>query len=190
MRHLFGGAALLLAATVVWGQNRPVDIQTSRVTVHVYRAGIFGGLGDNHEIAAPITAGSLDESARQITLRFDARRLRVLDPSLSADKRSEVQQRMLGPDVLDVERFPEITFESTSIRPAPGGALAITGTLRLHGQAHTVSGTATSSSRDYHGSFKLRQHDFGIKPISLAGGTVKVKDELSIEFEIRPALTK
>jgi hypothetical protein len=30
----------------------------------------------------------------------------------------------------------------------------------------------------------LRQSDFGILPISIAGGTVKVKDEVTIEFDI------
>jgi hypothetical protein len=37
----------------------------------------------------------------------------------------------------------------------------------------------------------LRQTDYGIAPISVAGGTVKVKDELKIDFDIvtRPAAT-
>jgi len=30
----------------------------------------------------------------------------------------------------------------------------------------------------------LKQHDFGITPISIAGGTVKVRDELKVEFDI------
>ncbi len=190
MSHLLAISGLLVAATFTGAQTRPVDIQTSRVVVHVYRAGLFGKLGDNHEIAAPIVSGSLDESARHVTVRFDARQLRVLDPQLSADKRSQVQQRMLGPEVLDAQRFPDVTFESTSVRQQAGGTLAVNGTLRLHGQAHTVSGTAASSPDGYHGSFKLRQREFGITPVSLAGGTIKVKDELLIEFELRPAAMK
>jgi hypothetical protein len=30
----------------------------------------------------------------------------------------------------------------------------------------------------------LKQSEFGITPISLAGGTVKVKDEMKIDFDI------
>jgi hypothetical protein len=30
----------------------------------------------------------------------------------------------------------------------------------------------------------LKQTDFGITPVTVAGGTVKVKDEVKIEFEI------
>ncbi len=183
-------ASLVLSASVLAAQARPVDTQASHVTVKVYRAGVFGGLGDNHEIAAPIAQGTLDESAHKVTLRFDARQMRVLDPNLSPDKRAQVQERMLGPDVLDVDRFPEIVFESTVIREQPGGVLAVNGTLRLHGQTHPVSGTASSSSDGFRGSFKVKQHDFGIKPISLAGGTIKVKDEVSIDFQIRPVTQK
>jgi hypothetical protein len=39
----------------------------------------------------------------------------------------------------------------------------------------------------YRGSVRIKQRDYGITPISIAGGTVKVKDELSIELEIVPA---
>jgi YceI-like protein len=190
MARLLGLAALILAVTLASAQSRPVDVSASRVTVYAYRSGIFGGFGDNHEIAAPIAGGSLDESARQITLRFDARQMRVLDPKLSADKRSEVQQRMLGPEVLDVAHFSEITFESTSIAQQGNGTFAVSGTLHLHGTAHPVAGTATRTADGYRGSFKVKQHDFGIKPVSIAGGTVKVKDELSIEFDIRPAAAR
>jgi hypothetical protein len=36
----------------------------------------------------------------------------------------------------------------------------------------------------YRGTVVLKQRDFGITPISIAGGTVKVKDELKVEFDI------
>jgi hypothetical protein len=34
------------------------------------------------------------------------------------------------------------------------------------------------------GEFTLIQSDFGIKPISVAGGALKVKDELKLSFEM------
>jgi hypothetical protein len=33
----------------------------------------------------------------------------------------------------------------------------------------------------------LRQTDFGIRPISLGGGMIRVKDEVEIDFRIVPA---
>jgi hypothetical protein len=34
------------------------------------------------------------------------------------------------------------------------------------------------------GEFTLIQSDFGVKPISVAGGALKVKDELKLSFEM------
>jgi hypothetical protein len=39
----------------------------------------------------------------------------------------------------------------------------------------------------YRGSVPLKQTDFGITPVRIAGGAVKVKDEIKIEFDIVPA---
>jgi hypothetical protein len=36
----------------------------------------------------------------------------------------------------------------------------------------------------YRGSAKLRQTEFGITPVSIGGGSIKVKDDIRIEFEI------
>jgi hypothetical protein len=42
-----------------------------------------------------------------------------------------------------------------------------------------------SDNGAFKGTCTLKQHEFGIEPISIAGGTVKVKDELKIEFDVR-----
>ena len=43
---------------------------------------------------------------------------------------------------------------------------------------------ATRANGRYRGTVTLKQRDFGIMPISIAGGTVKVKDEIKIEFDV------
>ena len=58
------------------------------------------------------------------------------------------------------------------------------GTLELHGQSRPVSLKVTCASESYRGSARLKQTDFGIKPVTVAGGTVRVKDEVRVEFEI------
>jgi hypothetical protein len=37
------------------------------------------------------------------------------------------------------------------------------------------------------GALTLRQSDFGITPVKIAGGAVRVKDEIRIEFDIQAA---
>jgi polyisoprenoid-binding protein YceI len=125
----------------------------------------------------------------------DAAKMQVLDPAASPETRAKVQAKMLSADVLDVARFPRIEFRSRSVTPMNGARLKnagdallrIAGDLTLHGQTHPVEFEATGSAGHYRGSAKLKQTDFGIKPITIAGGAVKVKDEVRIDFEILAA---
>jgi polyisoprenoid-binding protein YceI len=146
---------------------------------------LFSGLADNHDVEAPIVEGTIDEGASRVKFVIDARQMKALDPQLSTDKRRQVQERMLGPEVLDSSRFPRISFESTSVEPAGQDELLVKGKLSLHGVNRPVIAKVRKENGRYLGSCTLKQKDFGMTPISIAGGTVKVKDELKIEFDIR-----
>ena len=166
-------------------RSRAIDVSISSLTVHVYKSGLFAAFADNHVVRAPIARGVLNDNAVEILVR--ASELTVLDPDRAASTRAEVQRRMLGPDVLDSTRFPEITFKSTIVEPAGDHRWRVSGDLSLHGTTRSVSVTVEERDGHYLGSFVLKQRDFGIEPISIAGGTVKVKDELKVEFDIVPA---
>ena len=178
-------ATVVLFTAAAWGQARPIDNAASKLIVHAFKSGLFSGFADNHEIEAPIAEGSVDESAPRVNFVVESGRMKVLDPQLSADKRRQVQERMLGPEVLDSERFPKIAFESTRVEPTGQGQFLVEGRLSLHGATRPVSVKVRNENGRYLGSCTLKQRDYGIKPISIAGGTVKVKDELKIEFDIR-----
>jgi polyisoprenoid-binding protein YceI len=60
----------------------------------------------------------------------------------------------------------------------------VSGSLTIHGVTRVVTFPVVLSDGRYRGETRLRQTDFGIKPIRIAGGTVSVKDELKIEFDI------
>lgn len=92
---------------------------------------------------------------------------------------------MLGPEVLDAARFPQIKFESTRVEHAGPGRLVVHGQLSLHGLTRPVVVNVSVEDLRYEGTSTFKQRDFGITPISIAGGTIKVKDELRIEFDIR-----
>lgn len=172
--------------------DRPIDTGRSTVTVRVFKSGLFRAFADDHVIQAPLAEGSLDDSATpHVQIVIDARRMRVLDPGLSARDRQEVQTRMLGPEVLDVNRFQWISFHSVAVQRLDADAWLVRGELELHGQIRPLLVKVFHEHSRYRGSTTLRQSDFGITPISVMGGTVKVKDELSIDFDIvinaRPA---
>lgn len=178
-------APIIFLATMAWGQARPIETATSKLTVHAFKTGLFSGFADNHEIEAPIADGSIDEAAPRVNFVVESRTMKVLDPQLSAEKRRVIQQRMVGPEVLDVERFPKITFQSTNVERTGTGEFLVQGQLSLHGVKRPVSVKVRNESGRYLGTCTLKQRDYGIEPISIVGGTVKVKDELKIDFDIR-----
>jgi hypothetical protein len=166
-------------------EDRAIDTQRSTVTVRVFKSGLFRAFADDHIVQAPLVEGSLDDSATpHVQIVIDARRMRVLDPGLSAKDRQEVQERMLGPEVLDVNRFQWISFHSVAVQRLDAGGWLVRGELDLHGRIHGVLVNVKPERGHYKGSVPVRQSDFGIVPISVAGGTVKVKDEIVIDFDI------
>jgi polyisoprenoid-binding protein YceI len=60
----------------------------------------------------------------------------------------------------------------------------VSGNLDLHGQTQPIAVDVTLKDGLYKGSAILKQTKFGITPVTVAGGTVKVKDDLKIEFHI------
>ena len=85
---------------------------------------------------------------------------------------------------LDVAKYPQITFRSTKVEKVGAKGVRITGDLTLHGVTRPISGNVSASADRYVGSTTVSQRDFGIEPIAVAGGLVKVKNEVRIDFAI------
>ena len=182
-------AAVLLPAAL-WASASEIDPQKSVMTVRVLKAGVFSAFGHEHEISAPIKDGKFSETERSVELSVDARQMRVMDKEVSDKDRAEIQETMQGPKVLDTAQFPEIHFRSSAVEPAGDGRLSVTGDLTLHGQTHPVKLEVRAQNGHYQGTAELKQKDFGIEPIVVGGGAVKVKNELRVEFDIvgKPSL--
>jgi polyisoprenoid-binding protein YceI len=154
------------------------------MTVRVSKGGMLSAFGHDHEISAPIGSGTVDSAARRVELHVQASALRVADPNASEKDREEVQKNMVGPEVLDAARYPEISFRSESAEKS-GAGWTVAGKLTLHGQTRPITLQVTEKDGHFVGSASLRQTDYGIKPIKVAGGAVRVKDEVRIDFDIR-----
>jgi hypothetical protein len=161
-----------------------IDAQKSTLTVRVFKTGFFSAFGHNHEIVAPVAEGTFSQEPPSVSLRVESSRLRVVDKDVSDKDRAEIQATMLGPSVLDSDKFPEITFRSTGVDRLADGKWLVRGELTLHGETRPVQVRVEGESGHYRGSAELKQKDFGITPVSVAGGTVKVKNEVRVEFDI------
>lgn len=177
--------AVIFVAAPIQAPGRKMDAAHSSLTVHVYKTGLFAFAADNHIINAPLASGVVNEASKTVELSVNAADLKVLDPSMSANRRAQVQAKMVSPDVLDVGKYPKIAFKSTALTFDGAGKATVVGDLTLHGQTHRVTVRVTrTSAGHYKGSASVRQSDFGISAIRIAGGTVKVKDGVDIDFEI------
>ena len=177
-------AATIVSSAGISGQTKKIDVKQSSFKISVFKSGFFSAFGHNHEIQAPISAGTVDQSKLSVALGVESADLQVMDPDASPSTRADVQKTMLGPEVLDSRRFPQISFQSTSIEISGSNRWRVRGDLTLHGQTRPLTLDVDLENGHYRGSLMLKQRDFGIAPVSVAGGTVKVKNEIKIEFDI------
>lgn len=186
MRKLVVCLFLAFICNLAAAQSAPIDAARSKLTIHVEKSGLFSAFAHNHTVEAPISSGQLDPEKRSAMLSFNAKEMKVLDEGVKDSERAEIDQTMKSDKVLDVARFPEIRFVSTNITAQDGNRYQVRGDLTLHGVTKPVELPITLANGRYTGSIKMKQTDFGIAPVSIAGGTVKVKDVIEIVFEIVP----
>lgn len=191
-------------ASLVWplepraaSDTYQIDAMRSRVTIAVGKAGAFSFFaGHTHEVSGPIESGSLDvdpddPSHSQVRIVIAASSLKVSGANEPPEDRPKVQEAMESDKVLDVARFPRITFESTNVtnKRREGATLdvVVAGRLTIRDVTRPVSVPVHVELGDRslmaNGRFAVRQTEFDIKPISVSG-VVAVKDTLDIAFSI------
>lgn len=198
MQYLF---AFVLVAGSAQGRAAPavyaIDPAASHVTIAVGKTGVLSfAAGHTHEVAGPIGAGILDVNGDDPSRSRVRIVIRTADLKVSArdeppDDVPKVQQTMDSDKVLDVARYPEILFESTSIavkdRRANALDLLVSGRMTLHGVTREISipvhAELSAGRLTATGRFSIRQTAYGMTPISV-GGVVKVRDELDIVLAI------
>jgi polyisoprenoid-binding protein YceI len=178
-----------------------VDPGRSRVRIHLGRAGLVKFLGHDHEIDAPVADGRIevvdgDPTRSAVALRFEAARLAIVPGTEPAGDIPAVEERMRGPEVLDVGRYPEIAFASRSVRIVATEddrfRLVVSGSLTLRGRPVPVEvpvevTRVADGGLEARGETSLNLKDLGIQPPSVAG-VVKVANRFRLEFDIRASL--
>jgi polyisoprenoid-binding protein YceI len=175
-----------------------IDAANSRVVIEVGKSGAFSFAGHIHEVLAPAVSGRVtfeptDWQHSAVSLQFDASALKVTGKGDSPSDIPQVQRVMLGEQVLDVKRFPTVGFQSRRVSATPRTPttvdLVIDGALTLHGQTRPATVRATAAldldGLTVRGGFVIKQTDFGMQPVTAAGGTVRVKDEVDVQFVLK-----
>jgi polyisoprenoid-binding protein YceI len=169
----------------------------STFTVQAFAEGLFSAFGHDPVIgikdfsgAAEFVPGTFE--AASLKLQVNANSLVVINDVKEKD-RHEIEHTMRE-QVLESDKYPEIVFVSGSVSASRlrerRYRARIIGDLTLHGVTQKnlwISAEVTlndDNSLRAHGEFSIRQKDFGIKLVSVAGGMLKVKNELRFSFDV------
>jgi polyisoprenoid-binding protein YceI len=170
------------------------DPSVSRFTVQAFATGLLSSFGHNPTIAIRDFEGGVEfppEAYEKafVHMKINLASLEVLDEMKRRDL-EKLKEEMFEV-VLQADRFPSAVFESNKIEirsQANPLLVLVGGDLTFRGVTHRHSLTARVSSPDssirISGDFPLQQSNYGIKPVSFAGGALRLKDELKFNFEI------
>jgi polyisoprenoid-binding protein YceI len=172
-----------------------IDADVSRFTVRAFASGMLSSFGHSPTLAvrdfageAEFNAGDLDKAV--LRLKIKAGSLTVTD-DISEKDRHEIE-RTMKQDVLETSQYPEIVFESSKVSASKAGDgqyfINLIGELSLHGvrssQPVSAQVSILGNMLRAHGEFSVLQTTYGIKPVSIGGGSLKLKDELKCTFDI------
>ncbi len=199
-RRIFGAVARVVVLAVAFaglcraqapGLYR-IDPRASRIEIHLFRGGFLGKFGDNHLIVLNRFSGTAEESegkSWEVRVLGESGWLEVTDPGASASTREKVQRTMLGSTQLDTTRYPVIELRSRSLVPGDTDrSWRMMADVTLHGVTREVEfPLAWDQSGDrlhVWGKKKLLLRDFGIQPARVAGGTIQVRNDFELVYDV------
>ena len=200
-----------LSNTAASGENEPeamtsgytVDYGASYLVAITGKSGLLSFAGHNHAVIATKWSAVVDmtptdmahsrvtisvETAGLVIDNSDARQRAGLGPGPGPGEIPTIQKRMLSQEVLDARRYPVISFTSAAVEAEGSDHLRVIGEFELHGHRRRVVVPVTyrinGDRMALDSNFVIRQTDYGLTPESVAGGTVKVKDEVAIRIQV------
>jgi polyisoprenoid-binding protein YceI len=180
-----------------------VDPEASELHILVYRGGTLGRLGHNHVLSSRSLSGDawlhpdFTRSGFQITLPvesliIDDVQTRVVHGEQFAAQVPQkdidgTRRNLMKPEVLDVERFPQIRLASSALTgtaadPKVMAQVTIKDVIRELEIPMTLS--LEGGQLQASGEFDILQSDFGITPFSVALGALQVQDRLHVVYRI------
>ncbi len=173
-----------------------IDAKVSRFTVRAFATGMLSAFAHSPTIAIPdfqgeVQFGSTTLEDASLRVVIQAASLAVTD-EISDKDRHEIERR-IHDEVLETDGFPEIIYECPRISStqkigdgqysvAMNGELALRGVTR--NQPVSARVTLKADILRAAGEFTVRPSDYEIKPVTAVGGTIKLKDELKLSFDI------
>ena len=172
-----------------------VQTTGSTFTVKAFATGLLSMFGHSPTISIADFEGEVllnPEAIEQSSLSvvIHASSLTVID-DISKKDRDEIN-RAMHEEVLESDSFPDIVYECSRVSASKTREgqywVALNGELSLHGVTRNqpVSARVSVNGETLRatGDFAVLQSDYEIQPVKAAAGTVRLKDELKLSFDI------
>lgn len=170
-----------------------VDNRASRLTVQAFASGLASVMAHCPTFAIREFTGEVSVSAPRpergtCRLSIRASSLDIMDDVTRQDR--QAIEKTMFQEVLEIAKFPEIVFEAPQVSLAKIGEnmhrVSSVGSLSLHGvksrQSVNCQAVIGEDTLRIYGDCTLLQTDFNITIASVAGGTLKLRNELRMAF--------
>jgi polyisoprenoid-binding protein YceI len=172
------------SALSIWDID-PAHASASFRVRHLMVSHVRGQLGP---VSGTVWLDARHPSRSRVRASIDARGIDTREP-----KRDE---HLRSADFFDVDRYPEVSFESTRVEPQPDDSLLVTGNLTIRDVTRSILlevDPIPPAVKDPWGNTKrgataratLDRKDFGLSwNMALEAGGVVVGDRVAIEIEV------
>ncbi len=171
------------------------DPPHSRLTIQAFATGLLSAFAHSPTFNVADFSGSLSldpgrvaDMSLELIVRADSLRL---EDRVSDSDRREIEGRMRS-EVFDASRYPEMIFrtgQAAADSMGPGryqlrldGDLTLRGLTRPHRMIAEL--IVFKDGLRLRGEDSLRMSDHGIKPVTAVGGTIRLKDDVKVAFDI------
>jgi polyisoprenoid-binding protein YceI len=167
--------------------------EAGRVVIKTTRAGLAAKAG--HDLTIEVTRWSAqvevpaedDGGLAAATVRadLDLGSLEVREGSGGAMPLTDRDRREIKKQIGQILGSATATFASSRVIPSGASGGAVEGTVTLNGKTQPARLQVTAPGDGvYRGSATVAQSGFGIKPYSGFFGALKLKDEVTLEFQV------
>lgn len=160
----------------------------SRVLIDLRSAGLLRAAGHDPTLIAraPAWAAELPDGHLDVAIDLAFSTEHIEPPAgYAPSDRTKMRDNLLGPEVLDARRFPDVALRGRYVGSLDAGRLA--GDLFLRGIPRPIAldlgGVRNGATLEVRGAWQGRLTELGIKPYAALFGAIRLDDWIRLRLE-------
>ncbi|MHC4269431.1 MAG: YceI family protein [Planctomycetota bacterium] len=172
-----------------------LDTNSGNLYVYTFKEGLLSKLA--HDLLIDITDFKVNLEVPEsgfasgsLELEIQTNSLKVICALKNGERTDALKEKDIadiekdmGGKVLHPDKYPTANFRSKAVQGKDGG-YKINGDLSLHGVTKSIDFDIDTDGNNLKGMISLLQKDYGIKPFKAMMGTLKIKNEINVGFDL------